>query len=146
MRKSFMLLATTALVTGVAAPAQAAPGPTTVDDAWIAVDTNRIGILDAGDVLKIRFSRAVMINDITSVTVRVVGDNGAQISLADEGAPYGAYFTVKGRTVTLTINLIPEEYVVEPLTYPLLITGFSNISSKRGATDAVSAGGDVWID
>lgn len=152
MRKLSAALTAATMATGVvclAVPAQAAPDAPTVQKAWLAQDRGTVGELDAGDVLKIRFTRSVVITDITSVGVTVTGDNGVTMRIENESPPYGGVFTVKGDVMTIRMNLDPVEYgLPAPLAYPLTIEQFFNIAAKRhDATPAQVAGsGDLLID
>ena len=60
----------------------------------------------------------------------VVGDNGAMFRLTHESAPYGCIPTVRGRTLTLAVNLDPWQVSSGPLTYPAQITHFWHVVGK----------------
>lgn len=151
MRKPITLLAAIALSLGgvlVPAVATAAPQAPTIQRAWVAVDAGRVGLLDAGDVLKLRFTRGVIFDDITSTGLLVTGANGVTMRLDEESAPYGGYFTAKQNVVTIRVNLIPEEYPVTPLEYPLTVSDTFHIVAKAADHTEVSVPGsrDVLID
>lgn len=130
------------------AEAESAARPPTIRAAWLAVDAGTKGALDAGDVLKLRFSRNVVMDDPTSVGIQLTGKNGVTMRLENESPPYGAGFSVKGEMLTLYVNLVPEEYPITPLTYPLTITDTWHIVARGGAHLEVNVPGsrDVLIN
>jgi hypothetical protein len=143
MRKMPTVLAAAALLAAGMPSAQAATAPT-VSRAWIAVDAGQVGAMDPGDVLKIRFTKPIVITDITSVGVEVVGANGEHWRLENEGRPDGAYFSARSDVLTMRINLDLEAYGQSNLTYPLELRSgspwpqvFYNIAGKNGVPVAV---------
>jgi len=159
MRKPLSLLAAMAIFIGMGlvapAAAVAVEKAPTIKRAWIAADVGMVGILDAGDVLKIRFSRPVVVTDVTSFGIEMTGSNGSFMRLENEVFPYGMNYTLRGTTLTIRVNLIPEEYSPEDppmLTYPITLASgwewsekvFYNIEGKNGL--AINVVGDVLID
>lgn len=157
MRKPLALLATVAMTLGATllapATADAATGPS-VKRAWIAKDVGQQGVLDNGDVLKIRFTSRVVVTDPTSLNVSVVGQNGRALRFENECCNYGFYYSVKDTVFTMRVNLIPEEYdPSDPpvLTYPLRLAPvydgdpvFHNLEGRNGL--AIRLSGDLLIN
>jgi hypothetical protein len=89
-------------------------------------------------------------DDPTSVGIQLTGKNGVSMRLEDESAPYGASFLpypMRGKVLTLAINLVPEEYPITPLTYPLTIADTWHIVAKGSGTDVnVPGSRDVLIN
>jgi hypothetical protein len=155
MRKPLSALAvavtTAGMVLAAPATAGAAERAPMIKRAWVAVDAGQVGVLDDGDVLKLRFTRAVVITDITSVGIQVTGANGPTIRVDNEPRPYGAYYPYPwrgGEVLTIQINLDPAEYTEGPLPYPLTLVDTFNIMSRGGTHLEVSVPGsrDVLID
>jgi hypothetical protein len=124
-------IALAALVLGLASLAKAAPGSgPKITSAKLVTDGGIRGTIDAGDEIRITFNRDIKIATLESFGVDLVGDNGAMFRLTHESAPYGCIPTVRGKTLTLAVNLDPWQVSSGPLTYPAQITHFWHVVGK----------------
>ena len=127
--RRLVALVVTALGIGLLAPAGSAQaveyGPH-VKVAKVVKDVRKIGVLDFGDVIKIRFSSPVKVTDPSSFGFQIRGANGTAIRFDNETWWYGYSYTLSDNDTLMTIkvNLIPEEMSPSDparytLTYPL---------------------------
>ena len=125
-----------ALGLGLLAPAGTAQatelGPH-VKVAKVVKDVRKIGVLDFGDILKIRFSSPVKVTDPTSFFFTIKGANGRYLAFENETWWYGFSYTLteNDTLMTIKVNLIPEEYNPDDpasatLTYPLTLARYPN--------------------
>lgn len=119
MRRTATLTATAALLLLGVAPAQAVAdrscaGAFTISRATLVHDRGEIGVLDAGDVFRLKFRQKILYND-PSFSITFESSNGEEDGLDDPGGETG----LSGSARFLTVEIREVASVGAPVTLAL---------------------------
>ncbi|WP_448614058.1 hypothetical protein [Modestobacter sp. URMC 112] len=132
MRRTATVTATAALLLLGVAPAQAAAdrscaGAFTIFKATLVHDQGAIGVLDGGDVFRLKFRQQVLYNDPSFSIDFTSSSNGEVDSLDDPGGET----RLSGSGRYLTVEIQEEDIVGDPVTIalplPVTITSLSGV-------------------